>query len=133
MSEPLLKLYAVRNSDGLYFKSRGYSGYGKMWVELRDAKTYGKIGQARSRITFFARNYKDFPPPELVELHVTAAVVLDETARLEKVVGVHARKQEEQKVRQAKMDLEYAYEDLKLAEQKIEKARKTARRYGVKI
>jgi hypothetical protein len=31
------------------------------------------------------------------------------------------------------MDLEYAYEDLKLAEQKIEKARKTARRYGVKI
>ena len=46
MSEPLLKMYAVRNSDGLYFRARGYSGYGKMWVE--DLKFAKNLWQTRS-------------------------------------------------------------------------------------
>ena len=130
MSEPILKLYAVRNSDGLYFRSRGWQGWREMWAEdLKLAKVYGKIGPARSRITFFARDYKDYPPPELVELRVTAAIVLDEKARLEKVAGKHAREKEARKVEEAKRILQSAYEDMAHAEKEIRKAKLTIRKY----
>jgi hypothetical protein len=134
MSEPLLKMYAVRNSDGLYFRARGYSGYGKMWVEdLKFAKIYGKPGPARSRITYFSRHYKDYPPAELIELRITEIVVVDETSRLNKVNNAHKRRESEQKLQEAREELRSARENAQHAEAELDRARKKAQRLGVEI
>ena len=46
-----LELYVVRNKEGKYFRTKGYSGYGDTWVDdIQKAKVYPKIGQARSRL-----------------------------------------------------------------------------------
>lgn len=78
-----LLLYAVRNHEGKWFRSVGYGGGGRTWVdELKGAKIYAKIGQARGRVTFFANSRKELPIPELVELSVTGARILNEDDRV---------------------------------------------------
>jgi hypothetical protein len=85
-----LVLYAVRNADGHFLRSRGYSGggmgSGKVWVStLEDAKVYGKPGPAKARITWFQNNYPQFKTLELVKLHVDRVEVVDQTERVRKV------------------------------------------------
>jgi len=97
---PELRLYAVRNSDGKWFRSRGYGGYGDTWVEpLEKAKIYTKLGQARARVTFFANNYPEFPAPEIVELVVKQSRVLRESERLADVkLKKRSQQQDEKKL-----------------------------------
>ncbi len=55
---PMPTLYLVRNKEGKYFRTKGYGGHGKSWVDgMETAKIYGKIGPARATVTFFATNY----------------------------------------------------------------------------
>ncbi len=62
-----MKLYVVVNSDGHFFRSKGFGGYGKTWVaELEGARFYTKLGQAKSRVTWFARTYPQYPAPSIV-------------------------------------------------------------------
>ncbi len=87
---PPLKLYIVTNHEGKYFKSVGYSGYGTggagNWVDdINKSKVYTKIGQARSRVTFYAKN-PNFPIPEILEITAGVAFKLDETKRVQKAV-----------------------------------------------
>ncbi len=78
-----MKLYAVRNKEGKFFKSIGYghgSSGGKSWVDgLDTAKLYTKVGQAKSRVTFFFKAYPQFGCPDIVEftIDVEKGVVLD--------------------------------------------------------
>ena len=61
-----MNLYVVVNSDGQFFRSKGFGGYGKTWVaELEKARFYTKLGQAKSRVTWFAREYPEFPAPSI--------------------------------------------------------------------
>lgn len=63
-----MKLYVVRNKEGKFFRSIGYGGTGANWVEgLDKAKFYTKIGQAKSRCTYFAGHYPQFGVPEVLE------------------------------------------------------------------
>jgi len=83
-----IKLYAVRNAEGQWFRSKGYGGYGKTWVdEFRKARVYNAIGPARQQVTFFAKNYPEFGVPDLVELTVTSVTALDESDRVAKALG----------------------------------------------
>jgi hypothetical protein len=80
-----LELYAVRNKDGHWFRAKGFSGHGESWVkEIRGAKIYTNIGQARSRVTFFAKNYPTYGVPSIVKLKIGGMEVIDETDRFEK-------------------------------------------------
>lgn len=111
MSETLV-LYAVRSRDGKWFRNVGfghaYRG-GKGWVEeLQNAKLYAKIGQARSRITFFARRYPDYGVPDLVELTMGSMRVIDETARVEKVTKRKAQEVLNAEKRRINYELEEA-------------------------
>jgi hypothetical protein len=83
-----VKLYAVRNREGLWFHRKGYGGYGPSWREgVENATLYHRIGQARSRVTYFARAFPDYGVPDLVEFEVTeTGVVQDENARAKKAV-----------------------------------------------
>lgn len=86
MTTPILTLYAVRSRDGKYFRAVGYGGYGQSWVDtLERAKIYPRISQAKSRCTWWTRQHPEYGTPEIVELHVTQLVAIDQTARVAKV------------------------------------------------
>ena len=73
-----MKIYAVRNKDGKFFRPIGYGGYGQNWVDsIEKDKLYTKIGQAKSRVTFFTRNYPNFKSPDLLEFDLGEPTVLD--------------------------------------------------------
>ena len=82
-----MELYAVQNSDGQFFRSKGYGGYGKSWVEkLESAKIYTKKGQALSRITWWSNNFPKYGIPKLIILSAEIKEVVDQTDRVTKVI-----------------------------------------------
>lgn len=83
-----IKLYAIRNSEGKWFRRKGYGGWGESWTDkFSAARIFNKIGYARTQVTFFARRWPEYGVPELVELKVTESSVIDETDRVAKVLG----------------------------------------------
>jgi len=87
MSESLLTMYAVRNKDGQYFRSKGYCGSGETWVDdIKKARIYPKPGPARAQVTFFAGAYPKYGVPDIVELRVTEVVAVDEAVRVKKAL-----------------------------------------------
>lgn len=117
-----LEFFAVRNSSGQYFRNVGYGGYGKSWVEeLGKAKIYTKIGQARSRVTWFSRNHPQYPMPVIIKIVANKAFVLDETERVKKAILAKQRAEIRKEEEYAKRKIKYAEEDLKRAQEKLEK------------
>ena len=87
-----LTFYIVMNAEGLFFRAKGYGGYGETWVaDVTKAKVYQKIGQARSRVSFFANTYPGYGVPSILELAVTGTKVLDESIRVAKAAKAKAR------------------------------------------
>lgn len=99
-TQPLLKFYAVRNKEGLWFRAKGYGGSGESWVkEITRAKIYARSGGARGTVTFFAKAYPQYGVPDLVELHVTQTVVVDESVRVAKSIKKAEIAQKEGEIR----------------------------------
>lgn len=72
-----MKLYVVRNKEGKFFKNIGYGGSGGNWQDTIDkAKFYAKFGQAKSRCTFFYKNYPSFGCPDILEFDIDASNAL---------------------------------------------------------
>ncbi len=93
-----MKLYAVRNKEGKYFRAIGYGGYGRSWVEtLEKAKFYSKIGQAKARVTYFFKSGPEFGCPEILEfdLNVENAQVIN----MEEITKKNISKIEEKKLK----------------------------------
>lgn len=119
-----LVLYVVRNSKGQYFRAKGFSGSGESWVDdINKAKIYGKIGGARGTVTYFAQNPK-FPVPDIVKLTVTGMEVIDEKARVQKVLDKKAREEQEQEKRRAEHQLKAAEEKLASAQAELKRLQK---------
>ena len=78
-----MKLYVVRNTQGKFFRPVGQIGHrdGQWQSELNKAKFYPKLSQAKSRVTFFAKNSPKFGVCDVLEftLDVNQAVVMDMT------------------------------------------------------
>jgi len=111
-----LVLYAVRNSDGQYFRAKGYGGGGNTWVDdINKAKIYGSTGGARGTITWFANNFPSYPTPDLIKLTVTGIEVMDEKGRVEKA----KQKKGEAELKRAKQRYD---NELKEAERKLAEA-----------
>ena len=109
----VLVLYAVRNSEGKFFRAKGYNGGGETWVaDINKAKIYGKIGGARGTITYFANDTK-YPVPDLLKLTVGSIEVIDETKRV-------------QKAKEKKAIAEAAY-NKRIADQRFENAQRNLR------
>jgi hypothetical protein len=124
-----LELYVVMNSSGQFFRAKGYGGYGNTWIsDIKKAKTYGKIGQARSRVTWFYNTYSQYPPPTILKLKVGSYEVLNELERVLKASKTREQKEAERKTKQAKRDFEYAQEKLEKAKQELEQARSQIQR-----
>jgi len=90
----LLKFYIVRNQSGQYYRAKGYGGYGSSWVDdIEKAKVYGRIGPARSQVTFWTSNYPKYGAPVIIELHAIEGKVLDETERVAKALRTKRRQE----------------------------------------
>jgi hypothetical protein len=120
-----LELYVVVNQEGKFFRSIGRGGYGPSWVDTIDkAKIYAKLGQARSRVTYWYNNHPKFGRPKIVQLTATGTAILDEAERLEKVKEKKLAEQARYKAREAKYQLERAERQLKEAQEQIKRLKK---------
>jgi hypothetical protein len=117
-----LELFVVRNSSGQYFHNVGYGGYGKTWVDsLQKAKIYTKIGQARSRVTWFTKKYSNYPMPVIIKIIANEAIVLDESERVKKAIASKERAEARRKKAESEWKLKRAEEKLKEAVEEIKK------------
>lgn len=106
ISETSFEIYAVRNREGKWFRAKGFTGK-RSWADaLADAKLYTKIGQAQSRVTYFATRYPEFGIPDVVKLTVKSFEIIDQTERIKKLFI----KKEKQKITQEKQAIKYAKE-----------------------
>ena len=93
--------YVVMNSDGKFFRAKGYGGRGDTWVkELQNAKVYTRVQPARACVTWFANHHPKFPPPRLVRFVVGSVEVVDERDRLAKVQAAKAKAESRYKIRE---------------------------------
>ncbi len=116
-----LKFYVVRNRDGKFFGAKGFQGYGDTWVDdIEKAKVYTKIGQAKSRCTWFANEYPKFGVPDIIELSVFDAKVIDCTKWVEKSQKRKAKREAEQEKRIAEYRLKAAEDELKKAKENLD-------------
>ena len=119
-----LFLYAVRNSDGKWFRRKGYGGYGQTWVDdFTKARIYPKIGQARARITWFAKTYPAFPAPDLVKLVIGSVEKVDETGRIKKTLDKAAVRKARLEKNRRERELQYAQESFESAKKRLETAK----------
>lgn len=122
-----LTLYAVRNREGRWFRSKGYGGYGDTWTaDVSKAKTYTKIGQARGRVSFFASRWPEHGVPDLVEFTATETAVLPEAGRVSEVAEKKAKREAVRKVRETTAAIERAQRDKQDAEERLAKLRGAA-------
>jgi hypothetical protein len=120
-----LKLYAIRNSSGQFYRSKGYSGAGSCWVnDINKARVYGSTGPARSVVTFFTKNYPDYPMPELIKLNVSGFEIMDESERVKKAIEKKAREQAAQEKRDAERAILEAERNLEMAQKKLDNLKK---------
>lgn len=88
MGELNLVMYAIRNANGFYFKSRGNYGGGIEWVsDINKARVYKTSGPARTIITWIYNDSDNFYVPELLKLNLSSVEIIDETERLSKLKG----------------------------------------------
>lgn len=116
-----LFFYVVRNSDGDFFRAKGYGGYGKTWVsEIIKARVYTKIGPARAAVSYFANHYPEYPMPTILKMGVGAVEVINEAERVEKQKIKKQEAEERRKQRQAKRNLERAKKEFEDSKRRLE-------------
>lgn len=85
-----MNLYVVRSkSTGEFFRSVGRNSSGSSWVkDLKDAKFYTKIGQAKGRVTYFYKSDPSYGCPDILEfdLDPAQAKILDMQAETDKKI-----------------------------------------------
>lgn len=102
-----MKIYAVRNKEGKYFRAIGYGRSGINWVDtIEKAKLYSKIGQAKSRVTFFAKNYSKFGTPDLLEFDLGEPTVLDMNKYVQQAISKIEKKALKLKERRAQYEID---------------------------
>lgn len=114
--------YIVMNSEGKFFRRKGYGGYGESWVdEPTTARIYVKLGTARGTVTFFSKN-PAYPPPQILKISIGSIEVMDETKRLAKSAERKVKLAATRELREKKAALERAAQDLERAKQKLAQA-----------
>lgn len=89
-----MKLYAIRNKEGKYFRPIGRNGRGQNWQEtLEKAKLYSKIGTAKAQISWWYKNYPSYGCPDLIVFELGLGRVEDVKTETElKIVKAKTKK-----------------------------------------
>ena len=97
-----MKLYVVVNSQGQFFKPKGFGGgSSKHWnTELEKAKFYPKIGHARAQCNFWYQHDSSFGCPKILEfsLDASAANIIDPLNDIIKARDKKMVKQQKQQI-----------------------------------
>ena len=119
-----LRIYSVRNSDGKWFRRKGYGGGGDTWVDdLKIARLYAKIGPARGTVSYFANHFQNYPAPQIVVFKAVIEEVLDESKRIQQVRERDEQREAKREARHAEYELEAAQRDFEKAQQKLSRTR----------
>ena len=122
ISEIKLDLYVVVNQEGKFFRAVGYGGGGESWVDTIDkAKIYAKLGQARSRVTWWNNTYPKYGMPVILKLTATGTEIINEVERVEKAKEKKLMEEANRKKTQEKWALEDAERKLKEAQAEIKR------------
>lgn len=120
-----LEFFIVVNSDGQYFRAKGYSGSGDSFIDdAKKCRVYGKIGPARSVVTWFANNYPKYPTLQIIKLNIGGYEVLDEAARVQKAKDAKIRAQAARETANAKRRLADAEKAVRVAQDKLNQLKK---------
>lgn len=122
-----MNLYAVQNQEGKFFKSIGYGGHGSNWVDtLEKAKFYAKIGQAKSRVTYFYGAWPEYGCPKIIKftLDVAAAEILDMKEDTDKKINKNKRAELRNKISSLNYKIERDEELKEVLEKEINKLKK---------
>jgi hypothetical protein len=115
-----LEFYVVVNSTGQYFRAKGYGGAGQSFVDdAKKCKVYGKIGPARSVVTYFANAHPQYPTLQIIKLNIAGYEVLDEASRVQKAKEAKIRAKAAQEAAAAKRRVQEAEKALKAAQDKL--------------
>lgn len=121
-----LEFFVVVNSEGKYFRRKGYGGSGDTWVtSITTARVWTKITGARATVTFFGKTYPQYPVPKIIKMTVSKSEEIDETARVAKVIEKDRIQRENAGIIAAKLRLKEAEAELQRAQEKYEKAKRT--------
>lgn len=117
-----IKLYAVRNKEGNWFRAKGYGGYGKTWTcDIKRARLYAKITPARSQVTFFANKWPEYGIPDIVEFSIGEVKILDETERVKKKQKEKIEYEKKQKILRQEWQTKRAKEKLLKAQEELDR------------
>jgi hypothetical protein len=120
-----LFFYVVRNSDGDFFRAKGYGGYGKTWVsEITKARVYTKIGPARASVSYFANHYPEYPSPTILKMGVGTVEVINEAERIEKQKIKKQEAEERKKARQVQQNFDRAKKQFEEFEERLKQREK---------
>lgn len=106
--ETVLILYAVQNYEGKFFKAKGYSRYGESWVDnIQKARIYPNISPAKACVTYFAKhNPYDLPIPEILELVVVQAQIIDQNKTVSEINSKKESKSKNSQLKKLQNELE---------------------------
>jgi len=117
-----ITLYAVKNQEGKYFRAKGYGGGGDSWVDsLEKAKLYTKIGQARSRVSYFVNNWPEYGVPDIIKLTAVETETLNEIDRVNKQIKRKKSEKARHILRRKKIEFSRAQKMLELAQSNYQK------------
>lgn len=115
-------VFMVRSQDGKWFRAKGQHGYGDSWVEdIKQAKIYGRIGPARSCVSFWTNKYPSFGSPVIVEIVAEKGIIRDEQDRLKKVKEKKIKEEENRIRHDYQNQVKQAVKNLQEAEEKLRK------------
>ncbi len=82
MTHPLanVKVYAVQDREGKFFRAKGYGGSGDSWTDdPKKARLYLKQSPASRIVSYFAQHHPTYGVPSLVEISTGEIKVIDQT------------------------------------------------------
>lgn len=124
MEIPKLKFYAVQNSEGKWFRAKGYGGSGESWVsELSKAKIYGKIGPARAVASYWFIAGLD--APKIVVFDLCFSEILNEEARIKSSFKKKLQKKVSSEIQRKMIDLSWTKREIERLKKKKDAIRES--------
>lgn len=117
-----MKVYIVKNQSNQYFRAKGRDGYGETWVsELENAKIYTKIGQAKSRVTYFYKSYPQYGCPVILEFELANPNEIDMKGETDKKILRAERQRLQRTVKYAKEQKESIVKEINRLTEELKK------------
>ena len=126
-----LKVYAVVNSSGQLLRRIGYGGSGGAWTDdVKDARLWFRISAARAQVTWWAKNYPEYPLPNILEFSLHRGVLINEQERVQKSIQKAKERIETRELRDLQSEQKRLERSIAESKAKLEKIRNKGKATG---